>query len=381
MARDDRSAYSDTQRIRDGIARADLDALIAVQPENVIYCSGFYNYDLRTLPDRICAAIWPREGEPVFVVPDRRAASDAAMSFIDDVRGYTLLDGVFNPYPMQMVAETLREKGLGRGRIGIDALYLPAWHERELRRQLPEATLTDADYVFDEIRMVKTPAEIEQLRFAAVQTEKAIANAYELARPGDTEKMVVDTMGYGVTKLGAEIVAFNVFASGPRTPLGHHAAEDVPLRHGDIIRVDYGAVFDGYYSDLVRMAVVGPPSPRQERMYGGLAEGQREVIERLRVGQEMREIEAMMQQVLRRHLPPDLPIHCFGHCIGLGVHDRPYITPHESRRCEPNMTMMIEHTVLDGGEYYHVEDLIVFRADRAVVLSTYTDTTSMYVIE
>jgi Xaa-Pro aminopeptidase len=95
----------------------------------------------------------------------------------------------------------------------------------------------------------------------------------------------------------------------------------------------------------------------------------------------MREIEMLMQQVLRRHLPGALPLHCFGHCIGLGVHDRPYITPHESRRTEPSMTMMIEHTVLDGDEYYHVEDLIVFREERAELLSTYTDTSRMYVIE
>lgn len=377
----DRSAFTNTARIRDCIARADLDAVLAVQPENLIYCSGFYNFDLRTLPDRICIALWPREGDPVFIVPDRRAASDAGMSFIRDIRGYTLLDGVFNPYPMKMVAEALSEKGLATGRIGIEALYLPGWHERELQRRLPNAELVSADYVFDEMRMVKTPAEIEQLRFAAVQTEKAIANAYELARPGDTEKTVVDHMGYAVTRLGADIVAFNVFASGPRTPLGHHAAEEVAMQPGDIIRVDYGACFDGYFSDLVRMAVIGKPTSRQERLYRGLAEGQREVIASLRVGQSMREIAAVMQSIQRRHLPDGLPVHGFGHCIGLGVHDRPFITPDEDRLLEADMTMMIEHLITDGGECYHVEDLIVMRPDGAELLSTYTDTSSMYVIE
>lgn len=377
----DRSAFTNTARIRECIARAELDAVLAVQAENVIYCSGFYNFDLRTLPDRMCIALWPREGEPVFIVPDRRAASDGAMTFINDMRGYKLLDGVFNPYPMEMVAEALTEKGLARGRIGFEALYLPGWHERELQRRLPNAQLVSCDYVFDEIRMVKTPAEIEQLRFAAVQTEKAIANAYELARPGDTEKDTVDRMGYAVTRLGADIVAFNVFASGPRTPLGHHLAEDVPMQYGDIIRVDYGASFDGYFSDLVRMAVIGPPSARQDRVYRSLAAGQREVVDALRVGQSMREIAEMMQTIQRRHLPDNLPVHGFGHCIGLGVHDRPFITVDEERLLEPGMTMMIEHLVTDGGECYHVEDLIVMREYGAELLSTYTDTSSMYVIE
>jgi Xaa-Pro dipeptidase len=377
----DRSAFTNKQRIYDALAKHDLDAVVVAQMENVVYCSGFYNFDLRLLPDRICIVIWPREGEPVFVVPDRRAASDGRMSFIEDMRGYKLLDGVFNPYPMEMVRDVLAEKGLLRGRIGYEPLYLPAYHADDLRKLLPDAELVSCDYAMDEVRMIKTPAEIEQLRFAAVQTEKAIANAYELSRPGDTEKQVVDRMGYAITRLGADFVLANVFASGSRTPLGHHLAEDVPLRHGDIVRVDYGGSFDGYVSDLVRMAVIGRPNGRQERVYGALAEGQRRVIEWLRPGQSMAEIAAKMQAITLPLLPEGLAVNGFGHCIGLGIHDRPFITPADDRLTEPNMVMQIEHITTDGQETYHVEDTVLFRANGVELLSNYTDTSAMYVIE
>lgn len=377
----DRSAFTDRPRIHEVLDRHDLDAVLAIQAENVIHCSGFYNFDLRALPDRMCIVVWPREGEPCFIVPDRRAATDAAMSFLSDIRGYKLLDGLFNPHPMEMVTDVLREKGLNRRVIGIEELYLPGWHRDRLMRNLPEVKLVSADFVFDEIRMVKTPAEIEQMRFAAVQTEKAIANAYELARPGDTEKTIVDMMGYAVTKLGADAMAFNVFASGPRTPLGHHLAEDVAIEAGDIIRVDFGGLFDGYYSDLVRMAVVGEPNNRQRTVYGGLAEGLKESIGALETGQSMRAIWESMQAIMARTLPDGLVPHTFGHSIGLGVHDRPFITPDEERLTEANMVMMVEASLQDGGEYYHVEDCVVFRESGAELLSTYTDTSSMYVIE
>jgi Xaa-Pro aminopeptidase len=377
----DRSAFTNRQRIYETLAKHGLDAVVVAQMENVVYCSGFYNFDLRLLPDRICIVVWPREGEPVFVVPDRRAASDGRMSFIQDMRGYKLLDGVFNPYPMEMVRDVLAEKGLLSGRIGFEPLYLPAYHTDQLREHLPEAGLVSCDYVLDEVRMVKTPAEIEQLRFAAVQTEKAIANAYEFARPDDTEKQVVDQMGYAITKLGADFVLANVFASGPRTPLGHHLAEDVPLRRGDIVRVDYGGSFDGYVSDLVRMAVVGRPNSRQERVYGALSEGQRRVIDWLRPGQSMAEIAAKMQAITAPLLPDGLGVHGFGHCIGLGIHDRPFITPDEDRLTEPNMVMQIEHITTDGHETYHVEDTVLFRNSGVELLSDYTDTSAMYVIE
>ncbi|MBT5140344.1 MAG: hypothetical protein HOM37_14935, partial [Acidimicrobiaceae bacterium] len=233
MTLKDRSAFTNKQRIYDSLAKHNLDAVVVAQMENVVYCSGFYNFDLRILPDRICMVVWPREGDPVFVVPDRRAASDGQMSFIEDIRGYRLLDGVFNPHPMGMVHDVLTEMGVTGGRIGYEPLYLASYHADQLRSHLPDAELVGCDYVMDEIRMVKTPAEIEQLRFSSVQTEKAIANAYELARPGDTEKSIIDRMGYSITKLGADFVFANVMAAGSRTPLGHHLGEEIPVNYGD----------------------------------------------------------------------------------------------------------------------------------------------------
>ncbi len=381
MTLKDRSAFTNTQRIYDALATHNLDAVVVAQMENVVYCSGFYNFDLRLLPDRICLVVWPREGDPVFVVPDRREASDGQMSFIDDIRGYKLLDGVFNPNPMAMVRDVLSEKGLTGGTIGYEPLYLPSYHADQLRSRLPDAELVSCDYVMDEIRMVKTPAEIEQLRFAAVQTEKAIANAYELARPGDTEKSIVDRMGYASTKLGADFVLANVFAAASRTPLGHHLAEEIPVIHGDIIRVDYGGSFDGYVSDLVRMAVVGKPNDRQRSVYGALSEGQQEVIDWLRPGQAMDEIALKMQEITGPKLPDGLAVAGFGHCIGLGIHDRPFITVEDNRLTEPNMVMQIEHITTDGEETYHVEDTVLFHETGVTLLSDYTDTSEMYVIE
>ena len=381
MTLKDRSAFTNKQRIYDSLAKHDLDAVVVAQMENVVYCSGFYNMDIRILPDRICMVVWPREGDPVFVVPDRRAASDGQMSFIEDIRGYKLLDGVFNPNPMAMVHDVLTEMGLTSGTIGYEPLYLPSYHADELRGHLPDAKLVGCDYVMDEIRMVKTPAEIELLRFTSVQTEKAIANAYELARPGDTEKSIIDRMGYAVTKLGADFVFANVMAAGPRTPLGHHLGEEIPIEYGNIIRVDYGGSFDGYVSDLVRMAVVGPPNDRQRRVYGSLSEGQHEVIDWLGPGQAMDEIAAKMKEITGPKLPEDLEVVGFGHSIGLGIHDRPFITPEDDRLTEPGMVMQIEHITTDGDEMYHTEDSVLFTDTGVTLLSDYTDTAEMYVIE
>jgi len=376
----ERAKFTNRERLREHIRRSGCDVVLACSPENVVYTSGFYNFDIRLLPDRILTTVWPAEGEPAFVVMDRRVEEARRHGFIADVRGYTLVDGIFPTEPMALVAEAIRERGLARGRIGYEALYLPAWHLQQLQQELPQATFVPCDFMFDDVRMVKTPAEIEHMAWAANQTLRAIANAYEQARPGDTERSIVNHMMYITTKLGADSVPINVFASGPRTQDGHHLAEDVPIQPGDIIRVDYGGCFQGYFTDLVRMAVVGPPSDAQRRVYDLMVAAHRHVIEQTRPGLTGAEWYQMMMGV-HRQAPDDLTAFGMGHCIGLGIHDRPILTQVEPRRLEPDMLLMVEQMYrVPGQVFYHIEDLVRITPTGCEVLSTYTPIDEMYVI-
>jgi Xaa-Pro aminopeptidase len=129
------------------------------------------------------------------------------------------------------------------------------------------------------------------------------------------------------------------------------------------------------------MAVVGPPSDRQRRVYGALAEGQHEVIEWLRPVQAMDEIAIKMKEITGPKLPAGLEVTGVGHSTGLGIHDRPFITMEYDRLTEPNMVMKIEHVTADGHEMYHIEDSVLFHESGVTLLSDYTDTSAMYVIE
>lgn len=377
----DRRPFTNFERLKSRIQASGLDCVLANSPENVVYTSGFYNFDIRMLPDRILTTVTPAQGEPAYIVTDRRVEEAKKLGFVKDVRGYVLVDGVFPTNPMALVAEAIKDRGLAKGRIGYEELYLPAWHLHRLQKELPDATFVACDFVFDDVRMVKTQAEIDHMAWAGNTTIRAISNAYEQAKPGDTEKSIVDYMGYAVTKLGADFVAFNVFASGPRTQDGHHLAENIPVQPGDIIRVDYGASFDGYFSDLVRMAVVGGASDYQRRVYDLMVAAHRKVIENTKPGMTGAEWYHMMMGV-HKAAPSDLSAFGMGHAIGLGVHDRPILTQVEERRLEPNMVLMVEQMYrVPGVEYYHIEDLVQVTETGAKVLTTYTPIDEMYVIK
>ncbi len=373
----DRSACTDTGRIRRLIAESGLEAVVATAPENLTHCSGYYNLDQRLLPEHLHACIWTAEGEPTLIIPRRERKLE---TFVRDVREHTAY-GDSDEQGLDLLAEALRARGAERGRVGMDLRHMSAVHLRGLEARLPDLKVVDATNLFGRMRMVKTSAEIAILRRAAVATEKAIAIGYAQARPGDTEKSVVDAMDCHLEKLGAEAVAFNVMASGERTVQGHHRAEPVAIVEGDVMRVDYGGLFDGYYTDLVRMAVVGRPSDRQRMAYATCHAVHQRCLAALRpgiTGHQIYELAVGVYAEMGLPLTRDM----FGHSIGLAVHERPVFCAGDHRALEPGVVVCVEngYTDLEHKERYHVEDMLAITENGCELLSTYSDPAAMYVI-
>ena len=363
------------QRLQEQIDHRGLDAAIALSQPNLTYTSGFHNLDLALLPyERLHATVTDGTGNVTFIHPKREEPVD---TWVPDVVVYDDSE----ESGLNVLAQVLHDKGLGRSRLGIELGQVPAAIIDGLREALPEAQWRSADDLFAEVRLIKTPAEVEVLKELAVATERAIVAAYSMARPGDTEKQVVDLMGYAVTRNGADIVAFNVFASGPRTTTGHHRAEPVRLEPGSIVRVDYGASLRGYYSDLVRMAVVGEPTERQRSIYRRVVEFHREMIDLCRPGKSLRDLwEATSRSHERLGLTMTRSM--FGHSIGLYVHEPPIIDAKTVRSLEPGMVLCVEHGWTDTAypERYHIEDMILVTDNSPQILSNTTSIDDMLVI-
>lgn len=367
--------YTNHARLKQQIQQQGLDAVVAISPANLTYTSGYYNFDLTLLPfERLHATITDVDGNVTFVHPVRE---EIVETFVEDVVVYDAgaVKGT------EVLAEAMRRRGLTRSRVGIEVSTVPNSIVSEIDELLPDITWEPADILLNRVRNIKTAAEIELLRAAAVATERAIASAYAMARPGDTEKQVVDWMGYFVTRNGADFVAFNVCASGPRTTTGHHLAEAVPLESGNILRVDYGASFGGYYSDLVRMAIVGQPSQRQHDIYRHVIELQREMIDLCRPGASLRELWDVTSATHARFEMP-MTRTMFGHSIGLSVHEPPVFDAFHTEALEPGMVVCVEHgwTDRDHAERYHIENEVLITANGPVVLDDTTSIDELFVI-
>jgi Xaa-Pro aminopeptidase len=355
-----------------------VDILVCTSQPSVTYTSGYYNVDINLMPEHHHFTVWPRDGEPVLILSQRERRLD---SFVSDVRQYPIYRGDERREAIGLLAEVLGEKGAKGARVALELGHIPAGSFRLLSGLLPGVEFVDGARLLDRAKAVKTPWEIEHLRRAALATDRAIALAYNGARPTDTEKSIADAIGYYVLRFGADLIGFNVLASGPRTTQIHHHPEPVPLEMGSIVRTDFGAIFSGYYSDLARMAVVGRPSHRQRDTYKRFLEVHRRTVEAVRPGVTASHIYGVAKRAYEELGLPGRP-HC-GHSIGVSVHEAPMVAEDAHWVLEAGMVLCIENggTIPEYRERYHIEDTLLVTPEGHEVLSTFSSTEEMVVIE
>jgi Xaa-Pro dipeptidase len=352
------------------VQKRGLDAIVATSPENVMYASD-YECSTHWLNKgaQVYAGLTPSAAPGAFVVApllELEALVDGDGTWIDDV----WLVGAFTRGPaprasmdamgqkgldlaqrahraetaVDALVEALTQRGLDRGRVGLDetGMAAPIW--AEIVRRLPNATITPASTVWWEIRMVKTPEELRRLRRAAEIAEQAMNAAFGLAKPGASEADVVREYHLQLVARGAR-PTFAMFGSGRRTGSPHLLESTKALEPGDLIRYDTGCSYRYYHSDTARATVLGQPTDLHRRIWDAMVAGEEAAIARVQAGAQPRDIHAAaMQPGLDAGLADFARFHC-GHGIGISVYDPPLMTA-----ADPTRSIFLMPGVDDGLE-------------------------------
>jgi Xaa-Pro aminopeptidase len=349
-----------------------FDAVVAVSLENVYYASGVPIMTQRLIPSRLAFVVATPDDEASMVVCSIEVAQVHLESWIRDVRGYT----EFADSPVAVLADLLREKGLARGRIGIETAALGHRYFAELESLLPEATIVDGDELFLRARSVKSSAEIALYEHAAAATNRSIRDVFSAARIGDTEIQLAERLEERVRVEGADGAAFTVLATGLNARLAHPSPGLVELSAGDVLRTDFGGYFGaryaGYMTDLARTAIVGEPTGAQSSTYQRLFEVHLSLLEALRPGVAACDIfELARRGFEKRDLPFRMPH--VGHSIGLSIHEEPMLSPMTTAELQEGMVLAVEPITITDDGIFHVEDLVTITADGARILSSAHD--------
>jgi len=365
-----------TAKVQSSMEANDLDALIAVSPWNVAYTAGTSFFTQRTIPERLALVLMVRAQEPVFIYCSIEEEHAKGESWIRQRRGYT----EFADKPIAVLADVIGEMGLGRSRIGIEKRFLVAKDYDQMRDALPHAQLVEADAVFDRMKALKTPDEIEWLRKTVLWTDGAVATAFGAAKAGDTERqigerMIAETRSHGATRL-----LHLALATGANLPKVHHEPDDTRLAEGSLLRTDFGMFWGLYVSDIARTAIVGPAQPHQVDTYKRLEEIHQTVIAAMKPGVRACDLYRLCADTYAAKTGQAFPMPHVGHSIGHSVHENPMLHPFDSTELEAGMVMMLEPMLLGKDGIYHTEDMIEITGNGHRILSRSRDWSEPLVI-
>jgi Xaa-Pro aminopeptidase len=207
----------------------------------------------------------------------------------------------------------------------------------------------------------------------------ALAETTRLIQPGVTLREIATEVERQMTLRGSRAPSFEThvgtYGLADRRDNLDPKTADLPLRSGESVKFDYGAVVDGYCSDFGRTIFCGEPSPTFLDTYNDvLLPAQRAAIEAAVPGARAGDVDLACRKVIEDVGMGEYFIHRTGHCIGLDVHELPYISEEDDTILEEGMTFTIEPSINFPGRFgMRIEDVVVCAPGRGRVLVPASD--------
>jgi Xaa-Pro aminopeptidase len=237
--------------------------------------------------------------------------------------------------------------------------------------------LANADDLIGPLRRIKTPAELEAMERACRLVDDAMAAVTGRVQPGVTELDLAEEVDHQLLTHGSRTVSFDtgVWSMGPHDNRDATVRVSTqPLREGTGVSFDFGSVVEGYCSDFGRTIFLGEPDAEFRRAYDLVIAAQTAGIAAVRPGATAAEVHRATRQVIVEGGYGDWFRHRTGHCIGMDVHEKPFISEEDETPLEPGMTFTIEPSIFWPGHLgARIEDIVVCEPTGGRKLNTYPE--------
>jgi Xaa-Pro aminopeptidase len=345
---------------RDGLAAKGAAALLIGQGSDLRYLTGHLAHPM----ERLTMLVLPADGDAAIVVPRLEAmaaaASPAGSRGLAEIMPWDETDD-----PYGIVASRVTIATTEGSRLLVDG-GLWALHTLALQRALPGRAFGLASEVLRELRMIKSPEEIERLRAAAHAADRAFEQIAHGRLVGRTEADVSREIGERLVAEGHDVAAFAIVASGPNAASPHHVASDRVIQAGEPIVLDIGGTLDGYCSDMTRTVWVTGGDPANEpteafrTIYELVRAANAAATTAVRAGAACEGVDEVARRIMREGGFGDAFIHRLGHGIGMDGHEDPYLVADSADTLSAGMAFSIEPGIyLDGRFGARIEDIVV----------------------
>lgn len=361
-----------TERTQSAMRGERLDAVLVMTEPEVRYYSGFLSQFWES-PTRPWFLVIPLDGKPIAVVPEIGAAGMGG-TWLDDVRTWSSPDPVDDG--VSLLASTI--DGLPRrfGQIGVpmgpgSQLRMPLADFFRLKEKMETRGVADAGGMLRRIRSVKSEREIEKIRTACGIASRAFESLPAEISAGESEREICRRFKIKLIAGGADSAPYVMGGSGPG---GYNdiimGPTDRTLSSGDIMIIDSGATFDGYFCDFDRNYAFGYLSDKARRAYDVVFEATEAGFRAVAPGVTTSDLWREMWRVLEAGGALGNKVGRMGHGLGMQLTEWPSNMPGDDTVLEPGMVLTLEPGMVFGPDQWMVhEENIVVRPGGAQWLS------------
>lgn len=245
--------------------------------------------------------------------------------------------------------------------LAVEADRLTVTQLKNLRKALHGIKLTtvSTDKIIDSFRAVKNEAEIENICKAQRIAEAAFDHILGFIKVGVTEKEVALELDHYMLSHGADGLSFETIAiSGANTSKPHGVPTDKKIEHGDFVTMDYGAVVNGYHSDMTRTVAVGAANDEQKKIYKIVFEAQLAVLRVLKSGVKCSDADKAARDVITEAGYGEYFRHSTGHGVGIEIHEKPFVSPKSTATLRSGNVVTDEPGIYIPGKFgVRIEDM------------------------
>ena len=299
-------------RLLGALREADVSALLVTNLTNIRYLTGFTG--------SAALLVVTAEGELTFVTDGRYGAQAETQLAAAEVRATVEVSGTGQ---REVVVGAVAAAGATRLGLEADAV---TWSAQRAYQEtwFPDVELVPTTGLVADLRRTKDPGEVARIEAACAIADEALAAVAPRLTDGPSEIEFGLELDVTMRRLGAVDVSFEtIVAAGPNGALPHHRPAERTIGRGDLVVIDFGALVDGYHSDMTRTVHAGEPTPTQRRMYDVVAEAQAAGVAAVAPGVACRDVDQVCREVIDRAGWLDAFLHSTGHGVGLDIHEAP----------------------------------------------------------
>ena len=234
---------------------------------------------------------------------------------------------------------------LGVKKIMIEGERLSVARWQALKKALPDAVFDSEalDGIINGIRARKRGDEVEKIVKAQRIAEEALRLLLPQVKVGAVERELALELDTTMRRMGAQDVSFEtILISGKETSKPHGVPSDKKIERGDFVTIDFGALYQGYHSDMTRTFAVGEVSDEMARIYDTVLQAQLAGLDALAPGKVCRDVDKVSRDLIAAAGFGDRFGHGLGHSVGVEIHEYPYLNPRCDAVLQPGNVVTVE---------------------------------------